>query len=242
MKTGYNVLISMIFMFFATIPCGAKEHLTFSRPEGVSGVATLMGERILKKAYAKLGIDFDFIELPNLRALKSASRGDTDGEFERLAGLEQAYPNLMMISVPIGYVDIMVYTKQKEFAVEGWHSLAPYSIGFVRGFKLAEAKTEGMNVKVVNTTEQAFLMLKAGRNDVVVESRHVLYKLKDFNMSGIRILEPPIDQLVLYHYLHRHHKALVARLEVVLTRMEQQGELKNLQEQAIHDFLKSCGQ
>nr|WP_320192884.1 transporter substrate-binding domain-containing protein [uncultured Desulfobacter sp.] len=242
MKTRYTVLIGMIFIFFSTIPCGALELLRFSRPEGKSGVATLMGERILKEAYARLGIDFKFIEKSNLRALASANSGDTDGEFERITGLEQTYPNLIMISVPIGYVDIMVYTKEKEFAVEGWHSLAPYSIGFVRGFKLAEAKTEGMNVEVADTTEQALRMLKSGRNDVVLESRRVLCELKDLNVSGIRVLEPPIDQLVLYHYLHIRHTALAAKLEAVLMRMEQQGELKTLQKQAIHDFLELCGQ
>jgi polar amino acid transport system substrate-binding protein len=205
-------------------------------------MAILMGERILKEAYARLDIDFEFMELSNVRALSAANRGDADGAFERLTGLEQTYPNLMMISVPTGYVDILVYTKEKNFAVEGWHSLAPYSIGFVRGFKLAEAETEGMDVEEVNTTEQALLMLNAGRNDVVVESRSAQCKLKDLNVSGIRILEPPLDQLVLYHYLHKRHAALVPKLEAVLTRMEQQGELKTLQEQAMQEFMESCGQ
>jgi polar amino acid transport system substrate-binding protein len=242
MKTQYTIWCVVIVMVFATLPCGAQDHLVFSRPENRSGVALLMGERVLKEAYARLGIDFEFRELPEVRAMVTANEGGTDGEFERFAGLEQTYPNLVMIPVPIGSVDIVVYTKETDFAVEGWHSLAPYTIGIVRGFKLIEANTEGMHVEAVTTVEQAFLKLNAGRSDVVVESRSAQCMLKDFNVSGIRVLEPPLDQLVLYHYLHRRHTALAAKLEAVLTRMEQEGELKALQEQAMQDFLESCGQ
>ncbi|BBO90416.1 substrate-binding periplasmic protein [Desulfosarcina ovata] len=242
MKTPYTVWYVMIVMVFATLPCEAQDHLLFSRPGDRSGgVAMLMGERILKEAYTRLDTDFEFRELPSLRALATANNGGTDGEFQRLAGLEQTYPNLIMISVAIGHVDIVVYTKEMEFAVEGWHSLAPYSIGFVRGFQLVEAKTEGMHVEAVFTPKQAFLMLNAGRSDVVVDSRSTQCVLKDLNMSGIRILEPPLDQLVLYHYLHVRHADLAVKLEAVLNRMEQEGELKILEEQAMQDFLELCG-
>lgn len=241
MKMKRSLLCVMFFMFFFTLPCGAQGRLVFSRPSNRSGVATLIGERILKEAYAKIGIDFVFLELPSKRALTMANNGDTDGEFQRLAGLEQTYPNLIMISVPIGSVDIMAYTKGTEFEVKDWHSLAPYTIGIVRGFKLIKAKTEGMYTYEVNNIKQAFLMLNIGRVDVVVDSRSVQCELKDLNMSGIRRLEPPLDRLVLYHYLHIRHTALAAKLEAVLTHMKQDGEIRTLQERAIHDFLEMCG-
>jgi polar amino acid transport system substrate-binding protein len=36
--------------------------------------------------------------------------------------------------------------------------------------------------------------------------------------------------------------ALAAKLEAVLTRMEQEGELEPMQEQAMQDFQELCGQ
>ncbi|WP_161629851.1 substrate-binding periplasmic protein [Desulfogranum japonicum] len=214
----------------------------FSRPSNRSGVAILSGERILKEAYSRLGISFQFLELPSERALMMANKGDTDGEFQRLAGLEQTYPNLMMISVPIGSVDIVVYTKETEFVVEDWQSLMPYTIGAVRGFKLVKTKTEGMSVEEVSNIKQAFLMLKLGRVDIVVDSISVQCDLKDFDPSGIRILQPPLERHVLYHYLHTRHSALAAKLEAVLTRMKQDGEIQTLQEQAMRDYLEMCRQ
>ncbi|WP_051309041.1 substrate-binding periplasmic protein [Desulfogranum japonicum] len=242
MKTRYTLWCVVLFVLFTMHPLAAQDHLVLSRAEKLSGATTLAGERILKKAYAELGIDFEFRELPNVRAMVTANSGGTDGAFLRLAGLEQTYPNLVMISVPMGYVDIVVYTKETEFAVKGWQSLAPYSIGFVRGFKLAELRTKGMHVEEVNSVEQAFLKLDTGRNDVVVESRSAQCRLKNLDVSGVRILEPPIDQLVLYHYLHKRHRGLAAKLEVILTRMQQEGEFTRIQEQATKDYQEVCGQ
>ena len=143
-----------------------------------------------------------------------------------------------MVSVPIGYLDIVIYTKDTNFAVEGWHSLMPYSISIVKGFQLVEAKTEGMQVEAVTTLKQAFLKLNAGRNDVVVDSRSTdtECELKSLSLSGIRILEPPLDQLILYHYLHKRHMVLVKKLEAILLNMKQEGEFKTIQEQVVREF------
>lgn len=238
MKIQYYLWCVIIFVLSTALPCRAGDQLVFSVPVNQKGVATLMAGRILKQAYAELNIDFEFRELPNKRALNSANNGETDGEFLRIAGLEGEYPNLVMVPVSIGYVDVVVYTKKTEFEVKGWQSLRPYSIGFVRGFKQAEARTKGMDVHEVTTVEQAFRKLDRGRTDVVVDSRSTQYRLKSLNVSGIRILEPPLDQLVMYHYLNRRHKLLAAKLEAVLKRMERDGESKKIMEQAVVDYQK----
>ena len=152
------------------------------------------------------------------------------------------YPNLVMINIPIAYEEIVVYTKKTEFIVEGWQSLSPYTIGLVRGFKLADIKTEGMRVQRVTDFRQAFRKLDFGRTDVIVELRSKQCLLKNFNFSGIHVLGPPLGRIELYHYLHTRHKTLAAELEAVLMGMKREGELKIMQEQAIQDFQESCGQ
>jgi polar amino acid transport system substrate-binding protein len=196
----------------------------------------------MKEAYSRLGIDIEYRDLPTERALVMANAGNTDGTFLRITGLEQKYPNLVLVSYPLQYTEVVVFTKEAEFAVEGWHSLAPYTIGIVRGFKVAEANTKGMKVDLVATVKQAFLKLDAGRNDIVVDLKIAQCKLKGLDVSGIRVLKPPIALLPLYHYLHRRHRALAVKVEAVLTRMEQEGELKIMQKQATQDFQQLCGQ
>lgn len=239
MKTCYSLCFLVVVMFLLTPSLEAQQHLVLSRVKVAPRAYVLMGVRVLEKAYSKLGLAFEFNDLPAERSLVYANDGVTDGEFVRVSGIEAKYPNLVMIPVPIVYEDVVIYTKKAEFEVQGWHSLSPYIISFIRGFKLAEAKTAGMSVVMVNTVQQAFLMLNAGRNDVVVDLRSAQYILKQLNVSDIKILEPSLQTIVQYHYLHKRHKALAAKLEAVLKRMEQEGEMKRIQENAFQEFLDS---
>ncbi len=232
----------LIFILLSHFPCLAQDHLFFSRPQSRSGMGVLMGERILKEVYSRLGIDFEYRELPIKRCLLKAIDGDTDGVSLRGAGLDQVYPNLKMISVPIGYADIVVYSKYVEFAVDSWQSLTPYSIGIVREFRRIREKTKGMQVEAVPTLKQAFLKLNAGRTDVVVETRSSQCVLKNLNVSGIRILEPPLEEFSMFHYIHKRHTDIAVKVEKILKQMEQNGELKALQNQAIKDYMELCGQ
>ena len=97
-----------------------------------------------------------------------------------------------------------------------------------------------MKVEKVTTIEQAFLKLNSGRTDIVVDSTSAQCLLKGLNITGIRILGPPIDHLVMHHYLHNRHTDLAAKLEEVLIKMDEEGDLKALQDQAIKDFIELC--
>ena len=50
--------------------------------------------------------------------------------------------NLMMISVPVNFLDGVVFTKNHHFPVTGWESLKPYSIAIRIGTKFAEIRSE----------------------------------------------------------------------------------------------------
>lgn len=242
MKTRYKIWSVVAFALFTMLPCEAQDHLIFSCPENTPIMQGMPGLRILKEAYSRLGIDFELQLLPIERALVVANEGETDGDLLRFTGLEQKYPNLVKVPFPLQYLEIVVYAKDKEFAVEGWHSLAPYTIGIVKGFKLAEVKTKGMNVETVTTVTQAFLKLNDGRNDVIVDLRRSRCKLKGLNVSDIKILEPSLEQIPMYHYLHIRHQVLAKKLEAELTLMVQEGVVKTIQEQANLDSQDFCGQ
>ena len=239
MKKHYAMWTVMAMLVFAAT-CAAQEQIVLSRMKGEPTIHTLMGERVLREAYARIGVELDFEVLPALRALAYANTGQTDGEFLRLSGLETSYPNLIMLPIPIAEEDVMVYTKDVEFTVEGWPSLSPYTIGYLRGFKLAELKTQGMTVEMVNSVQQAFRKLATGRTDVVVDLRSGQCVLHALDLPAIKLLEPPLERVILYHYLHKRHTALAAKLEEVLREMDREGELTTIQETALQDFLKDC--
>jgi polar amino acid transport system substrate-binding protein len=240
MKRRYHIHFFTLFILPFAFSIGAWEHLVISKPEGALQRQSYFAEQILKEAYSGIETEIEFKMLPIERSLEMSNNGDTDGEFLRVSGIDKDFPNLIMIPVPIYRVDVVVYAKRVEFDVKGWQSLSPYTIGIVRGFKIFENNTKGMRIEKVNTVDQAFLKLDAGRTDVVVEIRNVQCRLNELNVSGIKIIEPPIDQLLLYHYLHKRHKNLAVKLEKVLRRMEKEGQIKCIQEESLQDLRDCC--
>ena len=106
-----------------------------------------------------------------------------------------------------------MFTRTINFTVKGWKSLRPYRIGFRKGFKFAEEKTQGMNVETLVDTEQAFKLLALGRIDLVLEARETgMEILKKLNLKGIHVLDPPLQKVKLYHYLHKKHAAIIQPL------------------------------
>ncbi len=99
-----------------------------------------------------------------------------------------------------------------------------------------------MQVEAVPTLKKAFLKLNAGRTDVIVETRCSQCVLKNLNVSGIRILEPPLEEFSMFHYIHKRHTDIAVKVEKILKQMEQNGELEALKKQAIKDYMELCGQ
>lgn len=196
-----------------------------------------LGKRVLTEAYQKLDVSIEFIDYPAERALSHSNSGKADGELGRIAGLNKKYPNMLLVPVPVFWLEGMVFTKEAAFEVDGWKSLKPYRIGIMRGIKFAEKGTDGMNRQVVNTIIQMFKLLEVERVDVVVETRiNGLKCLQDHCISGIKPLEPPLVSKKLYHYLHKKNEILVPRISAVLKEMESQGRIHEMRKQFIAEI------
>jgi len=94
--------------------------------------AAIIAERILREAYRRIGRELEVKAMPGERSLLSANSGDTDGELYRRAGIDKAYPNLLMVPVALQQYEIVVFSKLRQFDVRGWESLRPYKLGFVK--------------------------------------------------------------------------------------------------------------
>lgn len=185
---------------------------------------------ILTEAYGRLGIDLEIQVLPLERSVQVANNGTVDGELFRGEIDPQEYPNLIKVPVVIAMGDLVVFTKNKTFQVNGWDSLRPYVIGTQIGLKPVEISTEGMNVKKATEWNQLFMMLDSGRVDIVVLPRDVgMSALTDMNLSGITVLEPPVQRDLIYHYLNKKNSALVPKLTSILEQMQDEGLLTKVQ-------------
>ncbi len=217
------ILSIMIIVLIAQTSSFAEPVLTFGRPH--DPIAEFSSQMLLK-AYTRIGYELKFVDLPAERSLMKSNTGSLDGEVNRIKGIEKEYGNLIMVPVPVNFLEGVVFTKRHDFRVNGWASLKPFSIAIRIGTKFAEFRTAGMNVTKFSTYEKIFLLLYNDRYDICVSSRMTgLYQIKKQNLIGIKALEPPLETITLYHYLHRKHKALIPRISKELQRLEQEGIL-----------------
>lgn len=192
--------------------------------------AAVVSEQILREAYTRLGRNLVVHQLPGERSLVLVNEGKMDGELYRKLGLDRDYPNLVIVPVPLLTFELVVFSRGTSFALNGWESLRPYSLGFVRGNKFAQQNTVGMKVEQVPTMQQAFDKLMKGRTDLVLGHRAsgmaVVHSQK---LEGITVLEPPLASFPVYHYLNRKHEALVPRLTRVLKQMRADRTIERIQ-------------
>lgn len=196
--------------------------------------ATDIAEQILKQAYQRLGLDLVVKKLPGERSLYSANNGETDGELYRKIGMERDYPNLMIVPVPLLTYEIVIFTQAAEFVVNGWESLRPFVIGYVKGIKIIEQNTDGMRVEHAATMRQAFLKMNLGRTDIVVANRASgLAVLKELHMNDVRVLKPSLASFAVFHYLHKKHEDLVPKLTAALKQMQNDKTIENMQKEVM---------
>ena len=223
-----SIIIAIFMIFFSPLSLSV-ELLQLSKIEG--SVLTKISEQVLVEAYHKLDIEIEFVSFPAKRGLMISNEGSVDGEVHRIKKVDYKYPNLIRVPTAINLAEVVVFTVDKPFKIEGWHSLKPYKIGIMRGIVVAEQGTKEMDVEAFNSYDQVLMMLNFKRIDVGVLTRvGGLYYLRSLKFKDIKMLEPPILQHGLYHYLHVKHEALVPKINGVLTKMQGSGRIKEIRE------------
>jgi polar amino acid transport system substrate-binding protein len=184
---------------------------------------TALTFKVLQEAYRRLGIEAKEEFLPHERSLRASDAGEVDGEVMRIAGLEKEYPNLLRVPEPIYEFDTIAFTTGLVFKVEGWESLRPYQLCVLRGLKLSEQGTEGMNRMIGNSVDHLIEMLRRDRCQVAILGRASWLEIDRLKAGPLRELQPPIATLQLFHYVNKRHAALVPKLAETLRQMRVEG-------------------
>lgn len=202
-----------------------------------------VGAEILKVVYRHLAIKVEFVDLPAKRSLLESSEGRVDGEVQRIIAVRTQYPTLIALNPSINYIEPSAFVKDLAVRINGWRSIAPYSIGIVRGVGSSEAGTKGMSrVEAVSTMDQLMQALAAGRYEIAVNDRFSgMLIIKRLRLDRVvRPVEPPLEHIPLYHYLHERHRGLVPRVEQVLRSMQASGEIERVRQETIAEMLRQA--
>ena len=182
-------------------------------------------DRIGSMAFGKAGVQLRLIDLPAERGLVNANAGIDDGDLTRIAGLEAVYPNLVRVPEKLLDWNFSAFSRKANFKVDGWGSLLPYRVGFIRGWKIAEANVgAAASVVMVDDERELFDLLRKDRVDIVIYTREMGASYLRLNkIDNVKLLEPPIAVREVFIYLNRKHIDLVPRLASALRDLKADG-------------------
>lgn len=203
-----------------------------------------LGGEILLAVYKRLGITVEFMDLPAKRSLIESSEGRVDGEVQRILAVQDQYRTLIAVQPSFNFIEPTAFVRTGAgVRVSGWNSLAPYSIGIVRGVGSSEHGTQGMRaVQAVTTMENLMQSLDAGRFEVAVNDRFSgLLVIRRLGLDGkVQPLDPPLEHIPLYHFLHERHRDLVGKVGQVIRTMQASGELDRVRQQVMEGMLAAA--
>ncbi len=178
-----------------------------------------MATPLLRRAYRKLGHSISIEQMPSLRGLAAANKGHSDGEFIRIAGLSQRFQNLIQVPVAILHLDTVIVTaSDSNLAIKDWSDLAAVRFGSMRGMQLAFVRTHGLKHVLVDDEAGLLEMVVRGRLDAAVFHMSTVQKYPEA-LKKLRIIQPPLENTALYHYVHQRHREIVPKLVTVLNDM-----------------------
>lgn len=193
---------------------------------------------IASEAFRRAGLKLKLIKLPAERALINANAGIEDGEISRVAGIEKAYPNL--VPVPEKLVDhhFVAYTRDASLKQASWDNLQPFSVGYIRGYKIVEKNLPpGTQTLTANDAEQLMTMLGKGRIDIAIYRRWEGEVLaKKMRIQNVRIIEPSLAETGVYIYLHKKHLDKVPLIATALRDIRAEGLFARTCREALSSF------
>ncbi|MDJ0784008.1 MAG: hypothetical protein QNJ22_18720 [Desulfosarcinaceae bacterium] len=208
----------------------------------IPGPVSRISATLLTEAYRSLGIAIKCVEMPLARSLVESNKGSVDGEVNRVPVIEPQYPSLLRVPVSINQMEIVVFSRAHDFEVSGWQHLWPYRIAIRKGAKIVEERTRGMQVFPFLSSEKMFTLVHKERYDLCISARINGYlHIKTLRLAHLRALEPPLETIKLYHYLHNKHIHLLPLITAALQKMEAAGRLASVREAFIAGLLPGAG-
>ncbi len=146
-----------------------------------------------------------------------------------------------MVPIPIGKMEGIAITKNKNLSVSAWEDLANHEVCFRNGVKFSEVGLSNIEANPVNSNTQLFGMLAKDRCDIIVIAHITSIPLTaEFNAAQKQPLHQSVLQTYpLFHYLHKKNAHLVPKLTEVLKEMKQEGLIDQIRSQFITEMLNN---
>ncbi len=198
-------------------------------------------DRVLYLAFKELNIDISVILQGMTSSIISVNSGVLDGIMNQTAGLEESYPNLVMVNVPVTSTDFLVYTKNNFFGAvpTTWSDFKDKKVG-----SLAQKHYVESHVSPYTSEYKQYVSLT--ELFAAVENGEIDYAIHTDNLSYYAAIPPLdvkmltcIDSIPLYPYLNKKYAPLVPALEKILLRLKEDGIVEKVYKNAWPPFSES---
>lgn len=223
-----TTILTLCFVLLATsVPCWAQETLriaTTESPPLSTPAHDGMLDRLVVEAFARAGYHVDIVPMPGERGLISVVVGDTDGDMNRIHGLESLYPDLVQSTESNMLYDIMVFSRRSDLVVRDWDDMLDYHVGYITGWKILEEHVRAKSLTKVDNPDQLFALLTHDRVDLIIFDRlGGEYRIRQHGLHDVQVIEPPLATREMFLYLHRRHQDLLPAYEEALRSMKTDG-------------------
>lgn len=212
----------------------------------VDRASRAMAIEVVREAYRRAQVAIRIEYYPTSRRLAMARDGSLDGLTAAIPIGEMAktgpVDDLIQLPLPIAHEDVTVFSSRGlTFAVQGYDSLAPYTVGYVLGIPTLTTRLGKLRTDPAVNSELLLKKLEHGRTQVAVDFRSTLCVAKELNLQNVQMLAPPLEVFDLYHYLHRRHARLALRIGKILEEMRAEGAIARIHDSVNARYDKRCG-
>ncbi len=200
---------------------------------GLAGLKdNTQGFRIAKKMMEvmgeKLKITIVVIRLPAIRAVYALKQNKIDGELSRVIEYEASIPGIIRVDEPITEMPYFAFSKSEDITINGWKSLVPYKVVYIRGYKMIGVHLKPIHTKLhpVTTAEMGLNMVAAGRADIYIDSLFGIASAmtpSQLTKKGIKKLKPPVMVVRTYTFFAPKHADLAKKYNKVLVELKKDG-------------------
>ncbi|MDR7333519.1 hypothetical protein [Roseateles asaccharophilus] len=185
-------------------------------------------EALLRKAYASLGMQVEFLPWPLPRVQVELATGRLDGVAMRVDAFFEQTPIVRKVDVQLLQLHVYAFGRPPCPAALSAEELARRRISYQRGMTAVEALLPEASRVPANTPSDAFLNLGAGAADfaLVLTTPWMAEVPVDTRGGTLCRVATPLARSALFHGVHESRAAWVAPLEKALRRMRDRGEIQ----------------
>jgi polar amino acid transport system substrate-binding protein len=192
--------------------------------------------RLYTEALGRMGIGFEFRDVPPARATALSSAGLVDGELGRTWEFASLYPSLVRVEEPNIEVLFSAYAARAMPPMDGWEALrrSNLTVGYRQGILEIERELAAPayrdRVTGVASIDSGLKMLRRGRVDLYVDVESAVEEFlatpqarAEAQAEGWPRPIGVMQSTTGHAYLHQRHAALAPALAVVLRAMKAEG-------------------